>query len=56
MINKAKEELGETLRHNDAMREEERFRVDAMRKQECVCMAHDTIIFSSESSSSDESL
>ena len=45
MINKAKEELENTLRHNDTIREEER-----------VCMAHNTIIISSESSSSDDLL
>ena len=42
MINEAKEELGETLRHNDAIREQER-----------VCMAQNTVeIFSDSSSSS----
>ena len=48
MINEAKEELGETLRHNDAIR-----------KQEHVCMAQNTVEFfsdSSSSSSSDDSL
>ena len=56
MINKAKEELGDTLRHNDAMREKERIRMDAMREQELVRMAQNNIIFSSESLSSDDSL
>ena len=45
MINETKEELEKTLRHNDAIREEERVR-----------MAHNTIIISSESSSSYDSL
>ena len=45
MINEAKEELENTLRHDDAIREEERVR-----------MAHNTIIILSESSSSDDLL
>ena len=45
IINKAKEELEDTFSHNDAMRE-----------QECVCMAQNTIVISSDSSSSDDSL
>ena len=48
MINEVKEELEDTLCHNDAIRE-----------QECVRMAHNTIEISSDSSSSsssDESL
>ena len=53
MINEAKDELGYILSHNDAMREEERVRMDAMREEERVCMAQNTIIISSESSSSD---
>ena len=38
------------------MREEERVCMDAMREQERVRMAQNTIIISSESSSSDDSL
>ena len=45
MMNKAKEELENTLRHIVAMREEERVR-----------MAHNTIIISSEPLSLDDSL
>ena len=45
MINEAKEELETTLRHNYAIREEERFR-----------MAQNTITISSESSSSGDFL
>ena len=45
MVNKAKEELKDTLRHNDAIREEE-----------SVLMEHNTIIISSESLFSDDSL
>ena len=56
MINEAKEELEETLRHNDAMREEERVCMDAMREEERVCMAQNNIIIFSEYLSSDESL
>ena len=56
MINKDKEELENTLRHNDVMREEERVRMDAMRGKERVQMAQNTIIISSDSSSSEESL
>ena len=44
MINKAKEELESTLRHNDEIREEEHFRVDAMREEERVRMAQNNII------------
>ena len=51
MINKAKEELEVILRHNDVIREEERFRMDAMREEERVPMAQNTIIILSESSS-----
>ena len=47
MINKDKEELGDTLLRNDAMREEERVCMDAIRKQERVRMAQNTIIYSS---------
>ena len=32
MINEVKEELENTLQHNDAIREEERVRVNAMRE------------------------
>ena len=56
MINEAKEELKDTFCHNDAMREEEFFRMDAMISKERVCMAHNTIIYFSESSSSDDSM
>ena len=45
MINEAKEDLENTLRHNDTIREEER-----------VHMAPNTIIILSQSSSSDDSL
>ena len=41
MINEAKEELEDALRHNDAMSEQERF-----------CMEHNNIVISSDSSSS----
>ena len=44
MINEAKEELENTLRHNDSISEEERVRIDAMRKEERVRMAQNTII------------
>ena len=44
IINNVKEELGDTLCHNDKMREEERVRMDEMREQEFVRMAHITII------------
>ena len=49
MIKKAREELGDILRHNDAMRKEELFCMDAMMEQEPVRMAQNTIIISSES-------
>ena len=38
------------------MREEERVLMDATREEERVCTAHNTIIISSESLSSDDSL
>ena len=44
------------VRHNDAIREEERVCMDEMRYEERVCMAQNTIIISSESSSLDDSL
>ena len=47
MINEAKEIFESTLRHNDERREEERFRMDAMRKEERVCMPQNAIIISS---------
>ena len=53
MINEAKEESENTLSHNDAIWEEERVRMDTIREEECVHMAHNTIIILSESSSSD---
>ena len=56
MITEYKEELGDTLRHNDAMREEERVRMDATREKERVRMAHNTIIIPSDSLFSDDSL
>ena len=56
MINEAKEELENTLRHNDAIREEERDCMDEIREQERVRMAQNTIIIFSESSSSDDAL
>ena len=56
MINEAKEELENTLRHNDAIREEERVRTNATREEERVRMAHNTIIILSKSASSDGSL
>ena len=56
MINESKEELGETLRHNDAMIEEECVRMDARREQERVRMAQNTVIIYSKFSSSDDSL
>ena len=56
MINEAKEELEDTFLHNDAMREEERVRMDTTRKEECVRIEHNTIIMLSESSSSYDSL
>ena len=40
----------------DEMREEERIRIATMRKEERVCMSQNTIIISSESLSSDDSL
>ena len=39
MINEAKEELESTLRHNDEIVQEERVRMDAMRKEERVRMS-----------------
>ena len=48
MINKAKENLESTLRHNDEIREEERVRMDAMREEERVRMAHNDIIILSD--------
>ena len=48
--------MEDTLRHNDAMREEERVRMDAMREEERVRMAQSSIIISSESLSSDDLL
>ena len=49
MINEAKEGLENTLRHNDAIREEERVRMDVTKEKEHVHMAQNTILFSSES-------
>ena len=56
MINEAKEELENALRHNYNIREEDRVRTGVMREEERVQMADNTIIISSESSSSDKSL
>ena len=56
MITEYEEELGDTLRHNDAMREEERVHMDATREQERVRMAQNTVIIYSKSTSSDDSL
>ena len=56
MIIEAKENLESKLRHNDAIEEDERVRMDAMREEECVRMAQNNILISSESSSSDDSL
>ena len=36
------------LRHNDEIREEERVRMDAMKEEERVCMAQNSIIISSD--------
>ena len=44
MINKAKEELENALRHDDAIRGEECVRMDVMREEEHVHMAQNTII------------
>ena len=58
MINEAREELEDTLCHNYEMREEERVQMDAMREEECVHMAQNTIITldnSLETSSDDSS-
>ena len=51
MINDAKGELESTLRHNDEIREEKHVRMDPMRKEERVQMAHNAIIFSSDDES-----
>ena len=51
MINDAKEELESTLRHNDAIREEERVHMDKIREEERVHMAQNAIkILSDEKS------
>ena len=47
MINKAKEELEKKLRNNDAIREEERVRMNETREEERVHMAQNTITISS---------
>ena len=44
MINEGKEEFESTLRHNGEIIEEECFRMDAMREEELVRMAHNYII------------
>ena len=56
MINETKEELENTLRHNDKIMEEERVRMDEMREEERVHMEQNNIIIPSESLSSDDSL
>ena len=48
MIKEAKEHLVSTLRHNDKMREEECVRINAMREEERVHMAHNAIIILSD--------
>ena len=48
VMNEAEEELENTLRHNDTIKEEECVRMDAMREEECVFMAQNTIIILSE--------
>ena len=48
--------MEDTFCHNDAISEEERFRVDATREEDHVRMAQNIILISSESSSSDDSL
>ena len=47
IINDSKEKYGDTLRHNYAMREEERVHMYLMKEQERVHMAQNTIIISS---------
>ena len=42
---KAKENLESTLRYNDEIREEERFRMNAMREEEHAYMAQNSIIY-----------
>ena len=51
MINEAKEELKNTLLHNDSIREEERVRMDVMREEERVCTAQNAIIIFSHDES-----
>ena len=51
MIIKVKENLESTLRHNNEIREEERVRMDAMREEESVRMAQNTIIVLSDEES-----
>ena len=51
MIFKVKENLESTLRHNNEIREEERVRMDAMREEESVRMAQNTIIVLSDEES-----
>ena len=51
MINKAKEELESTLRHNDEIKEEKHVSMDEMMEEERVHMAHNAIIFSSDDKS-----
>ena len=48
MMNEAKEELESTLLQNYEIREEERVHMDAMREEECVNMAQNAIIISSD--------
>ena len=51
MINQSKEELGDALRNNDAMRDQERVRMDATGEEKRVCMAYNSIIISSDDES-----
>ena len=51
MIIEAKVNFESTLHHNDEIREEERFRMDAMREEERVHMAQNSIIITSDDES-----
>ena len=48
MINQTKEELGGTLRNNDAMRNQECVRMDAMKEEEHARMSQKSIIVLSD--------
>ena len=56
IINEAKEELEKALRNNYSIREEERVCMDVMSEKEHISMAQNTIIISSDSSYSYDSL